>query len=258
MSDKKTGCGCMTLAGLAILAFILAALISTNSTTTQPDPIKTTPRAANPHLNLTSPSNPPPLKIPKSTWKPDLDDVYFYAIKAVRENLKSPSGAKFSSRGWDAEARITPYGYRQWLCAGWVESQNSFGARLREKWGAYVYYTEAEVSVDYIEVGDSASGKLPPPIPFPKTPEEIAAAKADQAAAQANAIAKRKVDDANLLKWQNEQAAVGSASALLMLGDRYRTGTGVDKNLVTARDFYQKAADAGSYSAKEELSKLPK
>jgi len=248
----------MTLVCLAIITVIFVALISTNNTTTPPDPIKTAHRAANLPLKLTSPSNPPPLKIPQSTWKPDMDDVYFYATKAVREYLKAPSGAKFSSRGWDAEARIMPYGYRQWLCAGWVESQNSFGASLREKWGAYVYYAEDKISVDYIEIGDSTSGKLPPPLPFPRTPEEIASDKAAQEAAQAKAVAQRKVDDSNLLKWQNEQAAAGSATALLMLGDRYRTGNGVEKNLVTARDFYQKATDAGSYLAKEELSRLPK
>lgn len=59
------------------------------------------------------------------------DEAYFYAQQAVKEKLKAPSTAKFATPRIDAEARIMAYGYRQWLCSGWVDSQNSFGAMLR-------------------------------------------------------------------------------------------------------------------------------
>ena len=40
------------------------------------------------------------------------------------------------------------------------------------------------------------------------------------------------------------------------MGERFRDGDGVEKDLVKARDYLQKAVDAGSITAKEELSKL--
>ena len=42
----------------------------------------------------------------------------------------------------------------------------------------------------------------------------------------------------------------------MRMGERYRNGDGVEKDLSKAREYLQKAADAGSPTAKEELSKL--
>jgi len=40
------------------------------------------------------------------------------------------------------------------------------------------------------------------------------------------------------------------------LGERYRDGDGVEKDLAKAKDYLTKAAAAGSLSATDELSKL--
>lgn len=98
----------------------------------------------------------------------DVQDIYFRATGEIREKLKSPTSAKFSELGRDPEAKMTQYGYRQYLCSGFVDSQNSFGAMIRETWGAYVFESPQAVRVDYLEIGDAKYGQLPPRIPLPK------------------------------------------------------------------------------------------
>ena len=48
----------------------------------------------------------------------------------------------------------------------------------------------------------------------------------------------------------------GDVSGLLRMGERYRDGDGVEKNAAKARDYFTKAAAAGSPTAADELSKL--
>jgi hypothetical protein len=59
------------------------------------------------------------------------------------------------------------------------------------------------------------------------------------------------------LKANQQEADKGDAYGLLRMGERYRDGDGVEKDLAKARDYLQKAADAGSSTAKEELTHLP-
>ncbi|MDE2101200.1 MAG: hypothetical protein KGL39_28400 [Patescibacteria group bacterium] len=93
-------------------------------------------------------------------------EIYDYATAAVRDKLKAPASAQFPS-AFNREVTIAPYGYRQWLVTGFVDSQNSFGASLREHWGAYVFASPTAVRVDYLELGTTTFGTLPPRIPFP-------------------------------------------------------------------------------------------
>ena len=88
-----------------------------------------------------------------------------------------------------------------------------------------------------------------PPPPKPLTPEQIAAAKsaADQ---------KKKAAAERALKANQEAAAKADSFGLLRMGERYRDGEGVEKDLDKARSYLQKAADTGSPTAAEELSKL--
>lgn len=58
------------------------------------------------------------------------------------------------------------------------------------------------------------------------------------------------------LKFNQDQAAKGDMSGLLRMGERYRDGDGVPKDVVKACNYLTKAAAAGSPTAKEELSKL--
>jgi TPR repeat protein len=72
-------------------------------------------------------------------------------------------------------------------------------------------------------------------------------AEAENRAKQAKTLA---------LKSNQDAAAKGDMFGLLRMGERYRDGDGVEKDLAKARDYLQKAADAGSPTAKDELSKL--
>jgi len=83
----------------------------------------------------------------------------------------------------------------------------------------------------------------PPP---PLTPEQIAAQKAKDAAA-------KKSGEERALKMNQDLADKGDAYGLLRMGERYRDGDGVAKNLPKAREYFTKAVAAGSPSAQEEL-----
>jgi len=50
----------------------------------------------------------------------------------VKASLLTPSTAKFSESGEDAGARELGQGI--WEAHGWVDSQNAFGAMLRQDW----------------------------------------------------------------------------------------------------------------------------
>ncbi len=99
-----------------------------------------------------------------------------------------------------------------------------------------------------------------PPQP---TPEQIAAAKAAQEKAKADAKAKiaerKKAGEYAALKFNQDSAAKGDSFGLMRMGERYRDGEGVEKDLVKARNYFEKsfAADTNNFIAKEELSKLP-
>ncbi|MES1180871.1 MAG: SEL1-like repeat protein, partial [Verrucomicrobiota bacterium] len=77
-----------------------------------------------------------------------------------------------------------------------------------------------------------------------------------EARAKIMADAKAKANAA-ALKSNQAAAAKGDMFGLLRMGERYRDGDGVQKDLSTARDYLQRAAEAGSPTAKDELSKLP-
>jgi len=58
------------------------------------------------------------------------------------------------------------------------------------------------------------------------------------------------------LKSNQDAAAKGDSIGLLRMGERYRDGDGVEKDLAKAKDYLQRAADAGSPTAAEELKNL--
>lgn len=69
----------------------------------------------------------------------------------------------------------------------------------------------------------------------------------------ANAVA---VKD-KVLKSNQDAADKGDAYGLLRMGERYRDGDGVPKDLTKARDYLTKAAAAGSPTAEADLKNLP-
>ena len=68
---------------------------------------------------------------------------------------------------------------------------------------------------------------------------------------------RKKAAAERVLKINQDAAAKGDSFGLLRMGERYRDGDGVEKDLAKAKEYLQKAADAGSPSAKEELSNFP-
>jgi hypothetical protein len=75
-------------------------------------------------------------------------------------------------------------------------------------------------------------------------------------AAAEKADAAKKAVQAKVLKSNQDLADKGDAYGLLRMGERYRDGEGVEKDLAKAKDYLTKSAAAGSLTAAEELSKL--
>ena len=69
--------------------------------------------------------------------------------------------------------------------------------------------------------------------------------------------AAKKTAQAKLLKSFQDLADKGDAYGLLRMGESYRDGEGVPKDLAKARDYLTKAAAAGSPTAADELKNLP-
>lgn len=76
-----------------------------------------------------------------------------------------------------------------------------------------------------------------------------------EAEKQKAAAAKKHATDA-ALKFNQDLAAKGDAYGLERMGERYRDGDGVEKDLTKAREYFEKAVAAGSPTAAAELSKL--
>ncbi len=71
---------------------------------------------------------------------------------------------------------------------------------------------------------------------------------------------KKAMDEAQAkdLAWNKLQAEKGDAYGQLRMGQRYRDGEGVAKDLVTARGWLSKSAYQGQPQARKELSELPR
>jgi len=186
----------------------------------------------------------------------DLREIYLQAAAAVREKLKSPSTAKFPG-SYDASSKMDPYGYHQWIVSGIVDAQNGFGAMIRYQWAA-VMVKKGSWFAAYIEIGDSKFGIMPVSLPFPLTPRQIAAAKAEAEYAKEVAAKNNAAALSRALASNQAAADKGDAYGLLRMGERYRDGDGVAQDLPTARAYLTKAATAGSPSAQAALDKLPK
>jgi TPR repeat protein len=58
-------------------------------------------------------------------------------------------------------------------------------------------------------------------------------------------------------QWFQKAADAGNATAMYNLGYLYQHGQGVTRDYRQARQWYQKAAEAGNADAKQALSRLP-
>lgn len=116
-------------------------------------------------------------------------------------------------------------------------------------------YTSADNSLHTIAAYDYGKHY----IALPPTPEQVTAQKKLQAEAKLKAAESAKDAEARALKANQNAAANGDSFGFLRMGERYRDGDGVEKDLSKAREFFEKsyAADTNNFVAKEELSKLP-
>jgi TPR repeat protein len=150
------------------------------------------------------------------------------------------------------------------LCNSYVGSRNSFYVALTNYSGQAV--AEQKITVIALKTGIYNMADVRPielydlGKPYVPTSEEIAAAKAAQEKAKADAKAKaaeqKKTAEARALQYNQDAAAKGDSFGLMRMGERYRDGDGVEKDVAKAKEYLQKAADAGSPTAKEELSQL--
>lgn len=67
----------------------------------------------------------------KNIYSDEAADAKICAVKAVKDQLKSPSTAEFCKY---TEMTATNLGGDRWKITGWVDAQNSFGATIRENW----------------------------------------------------------------------------------------------------------------------------
>jgi len=119
-------------------------------------------------------------------------------------------------------------------------------ADLRQSWR--LLWTYFELNRARLAAQTGSAGPLPP-----VTREETDFRITTQAQERVRNAALNKALQANLAA-----AAQGDAYGLLRMGERYRDGEGVEVDLKKAREYLEKAAAAGSPTAAEELSALPK
>lgn len=120
--------------------------------------------------------------------------------------------------------------------------------------GTYTYATAIGGSRT-IRMIDYGTIYTPPPPP-PPTPEQIAAAK--EKAIAAKQLAQKKSAEAaeRALKLNQEAADKNDPLGLWRMGERYRDGDGVARDLPKAREYLTKAVAAGA-PAQAELAALP-
>jgi hypothetical protein len=91
---------------------------------------------------------------------------------------------------------------------------------------------------------------------FAPTPKELDAMRKAALAKKEAEQKKAAAAEDKALKMNQELADKGDAYGLLRMGERYRDGEGVEKDLARARAYFQKAVDAGSPTAADDLKKL--
>jgi hypothetical protein len=100
-----------------------------------------------------------PMPVAEQKLADDRRSAYAEAEVFCREHLKAPSTARFST------ASTSPLGSNCWYVCGSVDSQNSYGAMLREKWIAIVRQDGSQFHTDFVKIGDQTYGIMPAEMP---------------------------------------------------------------------------------------------
>ncbi|MBF0352282.1 MAG: zinc ribbon domain-containing protein [SAR324 cluster bacterium] len=67
----------------------------------------------------------------------------------VKKNLKAPSTAQFASY---SEVKISGYGDGPWTVIGYVDAQNSFGAKIRSTYTCTIHYSGDKIYLDNLQI----------------------------------------------------------------------------------------------------------
>lgn len=98
---------------------------------------------------------------PKATSENLSTRVYLQACDYVRSNLKAPATAKFSGLIMDRkDCGAQLEGNNVWHAWGWVDSQNSFSALLRNEWDVMLTVDGNATKVLFLRLGDQRIGSL--------------------------------------------------------------------------------------------------
>jgi hypothetical protein len=84
------------------------------------------------------------------------NDIKRWAEQLIRNRMKAPSTTRFSEWKDTYTEKITEKGDQKYFWAnGWVESQNSFGAMLRDDYQICFSVTDENIISHMIKIGDS-------------------------------------------------------------------------------------------------------
>lgn len=78
---------------------------------------------------------------------------YNYAREYVKNRLKSPSSATFPSL-FNRQGHITKVTNTEYRINSWVESQNSFGAKIKTRFTCQINIKNGVVSLTYLKIYD--------------------------------------------------------------------------------------------------------
>jgi hypothetical protein len=128
-----------------------------------------------------------------------------------------------------------------------LEDNSQIGIQAVKQAGVYTYATVAGSSrtLRLFDFGEICA----PPAPPPPTQEQLLEAKDRAARKKAEAAA-------NAMRFNQELADRGDAYGELRMGERYRDGDGVPKDLQRAREWFSKAAAQGDKAAAKDLADL--
>jgi hypothetical protein len=81
----------------------------------------------------------------KAKFAREHDSISAYSMAQVfiKKQLKAPASAEFPSMS-DEQVKVSKSGEAKYLVSGYVDAQNSFGAKLRTRWMCEVEYVGEE------------------------------------------------------------------------------------------------------------------
>lgn len=146
MNDKKRSGGCvMSMVKIVIAGVLLVGIIGAIVSTTKSGP-------------------PTPEQVAARSESEELKSAYYAGKGYIQKHLKAPSTAKWSSY-YDEDSRT---GRRNditngFYTVGYVDAENSFGAKLRQTWRVDLIHDGDMWRFFYAKLGDQVILNMNPP-----------------------------------------------------------------------------------------------